>query len=55
MGKKYMQKTVESQTKSGALFGIDSYKYRIVSTKIVGKRGHQGRTFYKYQIRYTER
>lgn len=55
MARKYMQKTVESQTSSGALFGIDSYKYRVVSAKVVGRRTYQGRNFYKYKIRYTER
>lgn len=53
--RKYYQKTIWANSASGASLHIDSYKYRIVSSKVVGRKKYMKGYKYKYKIKYTER
>ena len=48
-------KTVWARSKSGASLRIDSYKYRITSAKVIGRKKYTKGWMYKYQLRYVPR
>lgn len=52
---KRKQITVWSRSKSGASLRVDSYKYKIISSKVVGKKKYSNGYMYKYKIIYKER
>ena len=48
-------KSVWARSKSGASLRIDSYKYRITSTKVIGRKKYANGYMYKYRMNYTPR